>query len=76
MSIQERRISGQGSLPPQDYSDILHTARNIFNRARRMAQRCPLADQGALFDDKSERLRWFMLPSEAQDLLLGHSSKV
>lgn len=41
-----------------------------------MAQRYPLADQCVMFDDKTEKLRWFMLPSEAQDLLLGNSQKV
>jgi hypothetical protein len=41
-----------------------------------MAQRYPLADQCVLFDENTEKLRWFMLPSEAQDLLLGHSQNV
>lgn len=41
-----------------------------------MAQRYPLADQCVLFDEHTEKLRWFMLPSEAQDLLLGHSQNV
>jgi ElaB/YqjD/DUF883 family membrane-anchored ribosome-binding protein len=41
-----------------------------------MAQRYPLADQCILFDDNTEKLRWFMLPSEAQDLLLGNSQNV
>ncbi|KAJ8867821.1 hypothetical protein PR048_031626 [Dryococelus australis] len=41
-----------------------------------MAQRFPLADQCVLFDSKTEHLRWFMLPSEAQDLLLGNSQNV
>jgi len=27
-----------------------------------------------MFTEKAENLRWFMLPSEAQDLLLGQSS--
>jgi len=41
-----------------------------------LAQRYSLADQRVLFDEKTEKLRWFMLPSEAQDLLLGHSQNV
>lgn len=41
-----------------------------------MAQRYPLADQCVMFDEKTNRLRWFMLPSEAQDLLLGNSQNV
>ncbi|XP_058791070.1 uncharacterized protein LOC131664190 [Phymastichus coffea] len=76
MSASERRISGAGVFP-QSYSDCLQTARNIFNRARKMAQRCPMQiDRSVFFDEKSERLRWFMLPHEAQDLLLGNSQKV
>ncbi|XP_063236330.1 uncharacterized protein LOC134538770 isoform X2 [Bacillus rossius redtenbacheri] len=75
MTVSERRISGQGTFP-QDYGEILQTARNIFNKARKMAQRFPLADQCVLFDADTERLRWFMLPSEAQDLLLGNSQNV
>ena len=41
-----------------------------------MAQRYPLADQCVMFDDRTSQLRWFMLPSEAQDLLLGNSQNV
>ncbi|XP_047121332.1 uncharacterized protein LOC124804985 [Schistocerca piceifrons] len=75
MTVSERRISCLGTFP-QDYADCLHTARNIFNKARKMAQRYPLADQCVMFDEHTEKLRWFMLPSEAQDLLLGHSRRV
>lgn len=39
-----------------------------------MAKRFPLPDQRSMFTEKAEKLRWFMLPSEAQDLLLGHAS--
>lgn len=41
-----------------------------------MAQRYPLADQCVMFDERTNRLRWFMLPSEAQDLLLGNYQNV
>nr|CAD7399828.1 unnamed protein product [Timema cristinae] len=75
MSVSERRVSGQGTFP-QDYGEILQTARNIFNKARKMAQRYPLSDQCVMFDDRTDRLRWFMLPSEAQDILLGNSQNV
>nr|CAD7460575.1 unnamed protein product [Timema tahoe] len=75
MSVNERRVSGQGTFP-QDYGEILQTARNIFNKARKMAQRYPLSDQCVMFDDRTDRLRWFMLPSEAQDILLGNSQNV
>lgn len=41
-----------------------------------MAQRYPLPDQRLMFDETSSALRWFMLPSEAQDLLLGNVQNV
>lgn len=76
MNATERRVSGPGVFP-QSYSDCLQTARNIFNKARKMAQRYPLQiDHTVSFDDKAESLRWFILPNEAQDLLLGNSQNV
>lgn len=77
MNASERRVSGTGVLP-QNYGDCLQTARNIFNRARKMAQRYPLQiDRSYNFvSERFESLRWFMLPSEAQDLLLGNSQNV
>lgn len=45
MTVNERRISGPG-LFPQNYSDCLQTARNLFNRSRKTANRNPYADQG------------------------------
>lgn len=75
MTMNERRISGPGVFP-QTYQDCLQTARNLFNRSRKTAHRNPLPDQGVIFDERSSRLRWFILPSEAQDLLLGNSQKV
>lgn len=77
MNATERRVSGSGVFP-QSYGDCLQTARNIFNRARKMAQRYPLQiDKSFNFMCKRmEALRWFMLPSEAQDLLLGNSQNV
>lgn len=75
MQSFERRVSGQTPCP-QDTGDCLHTARNIFNKARKMAQRYPLPDQRLMFDETSSALRWFMLPSEAQDLLLGNVQNV
>lgn len=38
MTVNERRISGPG-LFPQNYSECLQTARNLFNRARKTANR-------------------------------------
>ncbi|XP_052132124.1 uncharacterized protein LOC127751900 [Frankliniella occidentalis] len=75
MQSFERRVSGQTPCP-HDTGDCLHTARNIFNKARKMAQRYPLPDQRLMFDQNTAALRWFMLPSEAQDLLLGNVQNV
>ncbi|XP_012282340.1 uncharacterized protein LOC105700732 [Orussus abietinus] len=76
MNTSERRVSGPGVFP-QSYSDCLQTARNIFNRARKMAQRYPLqVDHSETFTERTEALRWFILPNEAQDLLLGNSQNV
>jgi len=77
MNATERRVSGSGIFP-QSYGDCLQTARNIFNRARKMAQRYPLQIDKSfnLICKNMEVLRWFMLPSEAQDLLLGNSQNV
>lgn len=42
-----------------------------------IARRHPVADHCAsLQDDDLNPIRWFMIPSEAQDLLLGHSRNV
>lgn len=41
-----------------------------------MAQRYPQALQKYVFSDEVEPLRWFMLPSEAHNLLLGNSQNV
>lgn len=75
MCINERRISGISPCPV-DYSECLKVARTTFNKARKMAKRHPLADQCNMFTDELNHLRWFMLPSEAQDLLLGHFQNV
>ncbi|KAB0799551.1 hypothetical protein PPYR_07431 [Photinus pyralis] len=75
MTMNERRISGPG-LFPQNYSDCLQTARNLFNRARKTANRNPYPNQGIHFDIKGEQLRWFMLPQEAQELLTANSQNV
>lgn len=75
MTVNERRVSGPG-LFPQNYSECLQTARNLFNRARKTANRCPYSDQGITFDSRCEKLRWFMLQQEAQDMLTSNSQNV
>jgi hypothetical protein len=76
MLFSDRRISGPGSFP-QSYSDCLQTARNIFNRARKMAQKSVGETITLKLSNLNlENLRWFMLPGEAHELLLGHSHNV
>lgn len=73
--MNERRISGPG-LFPQSYSECLQTARNLFNRSRKAANRGPYQDQGIIFDSRGEKLRWFMLQHEAQNLLTSNAQNV
>lgn len=75
MTMNERRISGPG-LFPQNYSECLQTARNLFNKARKTALRTPYTDQGIVFDSRGEKLRWFMLQHEAQSLLTSNAQNV
>lgn len=76
MLFSDRRISGPGTFP-QTYSDCLQTARNLFNRARKMAQRSSSEEIILKLPHTSvENLRWYMLPGEAHELLLGHSHNV
>lgn len=93
MLCSDRRISGPG-LFPQSNADCLQTARNLFNRARKMSQRAAMSMDGAgsaggaggggggprtmlhMLGAQAEALRWYMLPGEANELLLGHSQNV
>lgn len=76
MLFADRKVSGPGVFP-QNYQECLHTARNIFNRARKMAQKTPESDELAVrLKPSVESLRWYMLPGEAHELLLGHSHNV
>ncbi|CAH0664064.1 unnamed protein product [Spodoptera exigua] len=75
MTAHERRISGPGIFP-QTYTETLQTARNLFNRARKLAMKCSTAEPEVTFNPRIDYLRWFMLPKEAHDLLLGRSGNV
>ncbi|KAJ2945237.1 hypothetical protein O0L34_g9308 [Tuta absoluta] len=75
VTSHERRISGPGIFP-QTYTECLQTARNLFNRARKLAMKCPIAEPEVGFHPKIDYLRWFMLPKEAHELLLGKSGNV
>ncbi|XP_055716348.1 uncharacterized protein LOC129810101 isoform X3 [Phlebotomus papatasi] len=76
MLFSDRRISGPGTFP-QNYPDCLHTARCIFNRARKMAQKASKSEKLVVrLKETIEPLRWYMLPGEAHELLLGNSQNV
>ncbi|XP_013148494.1 PREDICTED: uncharacterized protein LOC106111068 [Papilio polytes] len=75
MTAHERRVSGPGIFP-QTYTECLQTARNLFNRARKLAMKCSTIEPEVSFNPRIDYLRWFMLPKEAHDLLLGRSANV
>ncbi|XP_028172811.1 uncharacterized protein LOC114361819 isoform X1 [Ostrinia furnacalis] len=75
VTSHERRVSGPGIFP-QTYTECLQTARNLFNRARKLAMKCTTAEPEVTFNPRIDYLRWFMLPKEAHDLLLGRSANV
>lgn len=68
-------FSGPGIFP-QTYTECLQTARNLFNKARKLAMKCSTAEPEVIFNPRIDYLRWFMLPKEAHDLLLGRSGNV
>lgn len=76
MLFNDRRISSPGAFP-QNFADCLQAARNLFNRSRKMAQKSTVGESLYLnLSETSEKLRWYMLPGEAHELLLGRSQKV
>ncbi|CAH0719206.1 unnamed protein product, partial [Brenthis ino] len=75
ITAHERRISGPGIFP-QTHTECLQTARNLFSRARKLAMKCSTVEPEYSFNPKIDYLRWFMLPKEAHDLLLGKSANV
>lgn len=77
MMFNDRRISAPGGFP-QNFADCLQTARNLFSRARKVAQKATIGENLylKLAQENTEKLRWYMLPGEAHELLLGHSQNV
>ncbi|CAN8006412.1 unnamed protein product [Ixodes hexagonus] len=56
--------------------EVLLDAERVYANAAKaslchVSSRAPLADQALMFDEDAARLRWFLLPSEAQQLLQG-----
>lgn len=57
---------------PADYQEVLSKAGIAYDTALKAALRAPTADQNVMFDSEASQLRWFLLPSEAKDLLVGN----
>ncbi|XP_069131518.1 uncharacterized protein [Argopecten irradians] len=57
---------------PADYQDCLQKARELFSQAEKTKYQ--LADHRQMFDDQSQKYRWFLLPSEAAMCLSGQSA--
>ncbi|CAH1267774.1 Hypp3789 [Branchiostoma lanceolatum] len=53
---------------PKNYKECLEIARKVFDKAS--SPRLQLPDQALAFDEEAEKLRWFLLPSEALDHLV------
>lgn len=59
---------------PLNRQECLNRAKEIFLQASKAAQRSLLADQELVFDAEASKVRWFLLPNEAQEYLLGERS--
>ncbi|XP_077518736.1 uncharacterized protein LOC144128846 [Amblyomma americanum] len=53
------------------WQDVLNEAKIFYEDAEKAAHRAQLADQTLMFDTEAAELRWFLLPSEAKQLLEG-----
>ncbi|KAL4229996.1 hypothetical protein ACF0H5_010384 [Mactra antiquata] len=58
---------------PENYKDCLQKAKDLFSQASKTKYQ--LADHKVMFDERSETLRWFLLPSEAADCIHGNISQ-
>lgn len=57
--------------PPANYEECLKVGEEIFERAMRDKSSPTLPDQSQSFNEEATKLRWFLLPSEAQDIIRG-----
>lgn len=78
ISYRTGKFSYHGSEDEDNFSacaknpkEVLQKAEQVYANAAKVANRASLADQAVMFDDDSAKLRWFLLPSEAQQLLQG-----
>ena len=63
----------QSTPAPSSYQDCLEEAERIFDQAVKERGWATLPDQSQSFSSEAAQLRWFLLPSEAQELLRGSS---
>jgi hypothetical protein len=56
---------------PTDYDDCLRQGEEIFARALQVTSTMIIPDQRQSFNTEASELRWFLLSSEAKDLLSG-----
>jgi hypothetical protein len=56
---------------PTDYDDCLRQGEEIFDRALQVTSTMIIPDQRQGFNTEASDLRWFLLSSEAKDLLSG-----
>ncbi|XP_042213743.1 uncharacterized protein LOC121860608 isoform X1 [Homarus americanus] len=56
-----------------NYMDCLEKASEIMNQAAKASQRRQVPDDTIIFRDEAAELRWFLLPSEAKEILQHNS---
>ncbi|GAV08026.1 hypothetical protein RvY_17784 [Ramazzottius varieornatus] len=56
---------------PKDFAAVLLEADKVFRNAEKAGHRYKIADQEVIFDERAANLRWFLLASEARNILLG-----
>ncbi|XP_063961186.1 uncharacterized protein LOC129269590 [Lytechinus pictus] len=71
---EPRVVKKKGSLP-DDYQHCLQLAEELFMKAAK-TQNHHLPDQTILFDEEATKLRWFMLPSEANKVLKDNKKTI
>lgn len=70
MEVRQPRSSDAPDAPI-DFDDCLQKAEQIFDRAVKDRGGPITTDQRQSFNTEAQSLRWFLLPSEAKDLLRG-----
>ncbi|PIK37546.1 hypothetical protein BSL78_25616 [Apostichopus japonicus] len=65
-------VKPKGALPGS-YQECLQFAQQVFTTAEQKCRNMSLPDQTLLFQEQSEFLRWFLLPSEALNVMQNKS---